>query len=215
MVHASSHEETPCGRSRIGARAYTYVQVHPTPPPVFPAATYSDTKASRLRRRHVQCRKEAGQYDTVAAKEERAAAARKLQLQQRAKAHVAREQRSARQRILQGLRAAEELELHRGLEGVEGGAVAAGGDLPTSEARGSEAPGADRLTEAHRQSRHQKIERGIGAMTRDIVSRQGLDVLRFVEGSLSARQIIDSIRDSLPSSKAEVCILRHVLRGVF
>lgn len=220
------------------------VQVHAAEPPVFAPVKYHETRASQLRHKHVQLRRDAGHYELRTVKEQREKDAAQEELRRRAKAHVAREQSAARRRILQemhatvteNIAAAEQhvqggqsedlqqavtqaarpqgLDLQGAPTGSHGGAVDAQGGVgsdkedasPKIKSLGMEQlqPGTDRLEEAYRRSRHDRIESEVSNMTREMLATAGLDVLRFVEGSVSAKQTFDSIKESVPRNRGEV-----------
>lgn len=189
---------------------------------MFLPVAYHETKASQLRRKHMQHCKEHGQYELRSVKQERTRVAAKQELQRRAKAHVAKEQADARRRILQDLQTGN-TDANQGRQ--EGGAespiskgtsVSGEGDVTkaTPEVAEGEDVTRDRLTEAHRQSRHNKIETDVTNMTRELLATAGLDVLRFVEGpqhpTQSAKQILEAIVASVPRNRAEVRLCSHV-----
>lgn len=188
--------------------------MHPTDPPVYLPVSYHETKASKLRSRYTQQRREAGQYDTRTLKDERDKAAARAELQKRAKAHVAREQQAARSRILQDMQAAADSDagdkpgIHTATEMPTGAVGVASGDEDSPRIKSARStqgdPELDRLTEVHRRSRHSKIESDISHMTREMLASAGLDVLRFVEGTASAKQIFDGIKESVPRNRADV-----------
>lgn len=188
------------------------MQVHPTEPPVFLPVKYHETQASHLRRKHVQNSKERGQYELRSVKEERARAAAKQELQKRAKAHVAKEQAEARRRILQDLQTGNtgtnQGNRERDAESFEGDGDSVSGEGNGNSAKAEVDASIDRLSEAHRQSRHNKIEADVTHMTRELLATAGLDVLRFVEGpqhpTQSAKQVLASIVDSVPRNRAQV-----------
>ena len=71
--------------------------------------------------------------------------------------------------------------------------------------KASHAPAeSDPLTEAHRRGRHAQIERNIRSQTRELLLDQGLDVLNYVEGPVNPRKIVSEIRDTVPTSVAQV-----------
>ena len=176
---------------------------------------YHETKASQLRRKYVQNRKEHGQYELRSVKEERARVAAKLELQRRAKAHVAKEQASARRKIVQDLQKENNgSNLDRkqeDTESIEGGEDS--GNAKEFKETNEDEEMIDRLAEAHRQSRHNKIEADVSNMTRELLATAGLDVLRFVEGpqhaTQSAKQVLEAIVASVPRNRAEVCVQSH------
>lgn len=190
------------------------VQVHPTHPPLFAPAVYSDTRASRLRRRHMRQLADSGQFGSLDAKEQRVMAVQKQEMQRRAKAHVAMEQRKARQNIRQAMHdsqaTTQQVFKKSGVETT---------DVPLQEPHASRLAAQghdvvhkseDRLAEAHRQSRYNKIEADISNMTRDILAEKGLDVLRFVEDRLTPKQMLDAIKEHVPHNRAEVRMNKHV-----
>lgn len=189
------------------------MQVNPTEPPVFMPVEYHETKASQLRRKYVQNRKEHGQYELRSVKEERARVAAKLELQRRAKAHVAKEQASARRKIMQDLQKENNGsnldKKQEDTESIEGGEDSRNA-TEFKEKTTEDEEMIDRLAEAHRQSRHNKIEADVSNMTRELLATAGLDVLRFVEGpqhpTQSAKQVLEAIVASVPRNRAEVCI---------
>jgi hypothetical protein len=201
--------------SRCTQRCPGVLQVHATQPPVFMPVSYHDTKASRLRQRHTNRCRSAGQFDTRAAKEERAKAAAHEELRKRAQAHVAREQQAARQRIMQEMQmqmaADSDAAASPGAKAEPPASPAALGTSPgegssptIKSARSGDAAGLDRLTAAYRRSQHSKIERKVTNDTREILANAGMDVLRFVEGTASAKEIFDDIKASVPRNRADV-----------
>ena len=93
-----------------------------------------------------------------------------------------------------------------GEKSIDGDTEPGEGDETTANAEADAT--LDRLSEAHRQSRHSKIETDVTNMTRELLATAGLDVLRFVEGpqhpTQSAKQVLASIVDSIPRNRAEV-----------
>lgn len=177
---------------------------------MFAPAVYSDTRTSRLRRRHTrECAKN-GQFESQDAKAQRAMLAHRQEMQRRAKAHVAQEQRIARQKIQEAMEASQG-NLQRGSPRANTDkpivAEQVLDDIGKAQAIGERnLEKEDRLAEAHRKSRHSKIESDVTNMTREILAEKGLDILRFVEGSMTPRQILDSVKDSVPRNRAEVSI---------
>lgn len=171
---------------------------------------YSDTRTSRLRRRHTQECAKNGQFESQDAKAQRAILTHKQEMQRRAKAHVAHEQRIARQKIQEAMAASHaNLQRDSPTANTENPMVTeqVSKDIAKVHATGaSNLKEEDRLAEAHRKSRHRKIESDITNMTRDLLAEKGLDVLRFVEGSMTPKQVLDSVRDSVPRNRDEVRI---------
>lgn len=182
--------------------------MHPTPPPVFSPAVYSDTRTSRLRRQHTQqCAKD-GQFESQDVKDQLAISTHKQEIQRRAKAHVAQQQRCARQRIQETMEASKSAFKQPSVQIKTSDSIPSetfsDGPHKSDSAADTNLAKEDRLVEAHRKSRHRKIESDITNMTREILAEKGLDVLRFVEDTMTPRQMLDAVTESAPRTRAEV-----------
>eukprot|EP00892_Ulva_mutabilis_P008660 jgi/Ulvmu1/6166/UM028_0022.1 len=135
-------------------------------------------------------------------------AAHKQEMLRRAKAHVAQEQRQARQKIREAMQETQGAGQHDSTT-VHAEEASVPTQAPEGMPSGSDGVDValeieDRLTEAHRQSRHNKIESDVANMLRAILAEKGLDVLRFVEDNLTPKQMLDAVTEHVPRNRAEV-----------